>query len=136
MKWNFNGFENWPASHGVLDLIHGFDVFRACESRNLPRDVCEGCVCWREFGSCTQVQVNDFEDDAIMRESHIAQFPGAEPLPVDCLVDRNCCPILFFDFIGRPLPVLDTEANNAVRGAAEPRTLDGLVGDSGSPNPG
>lgn len=119
MKWNFAGFENWPPGSGTLDLLHGFDVFRACESSNLPRDVCEGCVCWREFGTCAQVQVNDFEADARNRKQH-AKFWGGT-LPDGCLVDRNCCPILFFDFIGRPLPVLDAVAD----------TLGGVVGNSG-----
>ena len=116
MKWNFNGFAEWEAASGTLSLLQGFDVFRACETSNLPRSMCDGCVCWREFGTCVQVQVNDFEADAEMRESHAA-FYGVT-LPSGCLIDRNCCPILFFDFIGRPLPVLNTEANatNEIRG--------------------
>ena len=101
MKWNFLGFQNWPPASGVLNLMEGFDVFRACESHNLPRDMCEGCVCWREFGTCVQVQVNDFEADAEMRH----QNAGYDVIP-GCLVDRNCCPILFFDFIKCKLPAL------------------------------
>lgn len=104
MKWNFLGMQNWAAASGVLNLLQGFDVFRAAESSRLPRAVCEGCVCWREFGTCVQVQVNDLERDAIVRKQH-GDFWGG-PLPNGCLVDRNCCPILFFDFIGRPMPVL------------------------------
>ena len=109
MKWNFLGFENWPPASGSLDILQGLDVFRATCSENIPRSMCEGCVCWREFGTCAQVQVNDFENDARMRRQHAA-FRGGT-LPDGCLIDRNCCPILFFDFIGRPLPVLDVEAN-------------------------
>lgn len=102
MKWYFNGFENWTPARGALTMMQGFDVFRASESSALPRDMCKGCVCWREFGTCTQVQVNDYEADAQMRRQH----KGSE-LPTGCMVERNCCPILFFSFIGHPLPILD-----------------------------
>lgn len=103
MKYNFNGFHEWPAMSGQLDLLKSFDVFRASESQNLPRDVCEGCVCWREFGTCVQVHVDDWELDAQQRQAWDGEgYKGIN----DCLVARNCCPILFFDFIGVKLPEL------------------------------
>ena len=108
MKWNFLGFENWPAASGVLDMMQAFDVFRASLSTNLPRSMCEGCVCWRVFGTCCQVQVEDHEEDKAHRESyaHVA-------MPTGCLAFANCCPILFFDFIGQPLPELVSDEANA-----------------------
>jgi len=104
MKYNFLGFHNWPARSGQLDMLQAFDVFRASESSQLPRDVCAGCVCWREHGTCVQVQVDDWEEDALLRSGWDADaYKGI----TDCLVCRNCCPILFFDFIGVKLPELE-----------------------------
>ena len=103
MKWNFLGFHNWPAAHGRLDEAKSATVFRAADSATLPRDMCEGCVCWREASTCRQVQVEDWEADAQTRGGG-----GYETYP-DCIVWRNCCPILFFDHIGVPLPKLDVE---------------------------
>lgn len=100
MKYDFTGFHNWPAASGQLDLLQAFDVFRACETRILPREVCEGCACWRLHGTCTQVQVEDWELDARMRSG--GEYKGY----TDCIVWRNCCPILFFDFIRLSLPEL------------------------------
>lgn len=100
MKWNFLGFQNWPAANGELDLMQGFDVFRASLSSTLPRDTCEACVCWREYGTCNQVQVMDCEDTARSIESY-----GN----LNCAVWKNCCPILFFDFVGVKLPKLMEE---------------------------
>jgi hypothetical protein len=104
MKYNFGGFKNWQPASGELDMLQGFDVFRASESQHIPRDVCEGCVCWRVWGTCVQVQVEDWEADA---ESERGE--GYEGIPKShCLTWRNCCPILFFDFIGKKLPELET----------------------------
>lgn len=104
MHWNFLGFHNWPAAHGVLTLEQSFDVFRASASAQLPRSVCEGCICWRLIGSCRQVQVDDHEEDRTHRETY-----AADKLPSGCLCFINCCPILFFDFIGIALPSLNPE---------------------------
>jgi hypothetical protein len=103
MKWNFTGFHNWEKGSGTLELLKAFDVFRAAETERLPRDVCEGCVCWREFGTCVQVQVEDWEEDAACRKNE----EGYEDFGGHCICTRNCCPILFFDFIGVKLPVLE-----------------------------
>lgn len=97
MTWDFIGFQNCPAVHGELDLMQGFDVFRASLSYTLPRDMCEDCVCWREYDTCKQVQVDDFESTKLSIEWN-----------PDCTVQKNCCPILFFDFIGVKLPELKT----------------------------
>lgn len=103
MKYNFLGFQNWPPMRGELDMLQAFDVFRASESKDLPRDMCEGCVCWREFGTCTQVQVEDWQKDALMRSGgRYEDYPAG-----NCIVSRNCCPVLFFDFIGVKLPELE-----------------------------
>jgi hypothetical protein len=105
MKYNFGGFKNWKPASGELDMLQGFDVFRASESQHIPRDVCEGCVCWRVWGTCVQVQVEDLEEDARIKQDE----EGYEDIPKsECLVFRNCCPILFFDFIGKKLPELVT----------------------------
>lgn len=104
MKWKFNGMGNWPEMEGRLDMLQGFDVFRASDSSKLPRDVCEGCVVWRENGCCAQVQVDDWIEDA--QHKRVGGYEGME---ADCLVSRNCCPILFFDFIGATLPRLEFE---------------------------
>lgn len=104
MKYNFGGFKNWKPASGEIDMLQGFDVFRASESRNIPRDVCEGCVCWRVWGKCVQVQVEDYEADSQMKQNEY----GYEEFKGQCLVYRNCCPILFFDFIGKKLPELET----------------------------
>jgi hypothetical protein len=98
--YNFLGFYNWPPVNGQLTMLQGFDVFRASESSRLPRSMCESCVCWRMAGTCAQVQVEDFEADRQARSNG-----GYEDVS-GCIVDANCCPILFFDFIGRPLPKL------------------------------
>ena len=103
MKYNFLGFKNWAPASGSLDMFQSFDVFRASESAKLPRSICEECICWRDFGTCVQVQVDDWEADQQQREGG-----GYEDMS-DCLVSRNCCPILFFDFIGVKLPVLQGE---------------------------
>lgn len=102
MRYNFLGFYNWPAMSGQLDMFQSFDVFLASDSQLLPRDLCEGCVCWREYSTCRQVQVEDWEDDAVMRGG--GGYKGYK----DCIAWRNCCPILFFDFIGIKLPELIT----------------------------
>lgn len=72
-------------------MLQYFDVFRASESRTLPRETCEGCVCWRELGTCRQVQVMNL---------HFTAVNGSETW-------TNCCPILFFDFIKVVLPKLE-----------------------------
>lgn len=104
MRYNFLGFKNWPAMSGQIDLLKSFDVFLASDTQLLPRDLCEGCVCWREFSTCCQVQVEDWEEDAELRQS--GDYEGFNC----CIVWRNCCPILFFDFIGVKLPELNTVA--------------------------
>jgi hypothetical protein len=102
MKWDFLGFHNWPACSGSLDLLQGFDVFRASLSQTLPREVCESCACWRLSSTCRLVQVDDWESDAADRSGdNYKDFPKSE-----CLSKQNCCPVLFFDFIGRTLPPL------------------------------
>lgn len=82
-------------------MIQYFDVFRASESGGIPRETCEGCVCWRELGTCRQVQVLNLKTSSVH---------GTEAW-------ANCCPVLFFDFIGIKLPELETaqlnEAENA-----------------------
>jgi hypothetical protein len=105
MKYNFGGFKNWAPASGELDMLQGFDVFRASESKHIPRDVCEGCVCWRVWGRCVQVQVEDYELDEIMKSDE--RLEGYD-LKAECRTFKNCCPILFFDFIGKKLPELDT----------------------------
>lgn len=96
MKYNFNGFHNWPAQSGEVPLDKALFVFEASDSEILPRDICEDCVCWRVYDTCLQVQVSDYEED---RESNTVDH---------CF--RNCCPILFFDFIGYKLPVLEVNS--------------------------
>lgn len=100
MHWNFQGFNNWPAASGELSIREGFDVFRASDLECIPRDVCESCVCWREFGTCHMVQVEDWELDRKNKAGC-----GYEGIYF-CTVHRNCCPILFFDFIGVKLTEL------------------------------
>lgn len=103
MKYEFNGFKNWKPRSGDLDLFQSVDVLRASLSSSLPRSMCEGCVCWREHGTCCQVQVEAWDLDAQHRQGWDADgYEGIE----DCLVCHNCCPILFFDFIGVKLPEL------------------------------
>lgn len=109
MNWNFLGMENWPARRGTMDLLQSFDVFRATESAALPRATCEGCIVWRDRGCCAQVQVEDWEEDARCRES---DPEGYKDIGADCLTFRNCCPILFFDYIGIPLPVLKMDLDD------------------------
>ena len=103
MNWNFLGMANWPAVSGTLDLLQSFDVFRAADTATLPRATCESCIVWRESGCCTQVQVEDWEADRQHRA--VENGKGYEGM-TDCLVSRNCCPILFFDFIKLQLPPL------------------------------
>jgi hypothetical protein len=104
MKYSFNGFHNWPKADGEMDMLQSFDVFRASLSQTIPRDVCESCVCWREYGTCVQVQVENWEADA-----QTDRGEGYEGIPKShCLTWCNCCPILFFDFIGIKLPELVT----------------------------
>jgi hypothetical protein len=102
VKWSFNGFREWPAGEGQLGLLEGFDVFAASDVAALGREFCEQCVCWRVFGTCVTVQVEDWEEDALTK-----QGGGYEGVSF-CTVYRNCCPVLFFDFIGVKLPVLET----------------------------
>lgn len=87
MKYDFRGFHNWPARSGELTGQQAADVLRASLTLNLPRETCEGCVCWREHSTCLQVQVEHME------------YKHGEAW-------HNCCPVLFFDFIGIPLPEL------------------------------
>jgi hypothetical protein len=103
MKYNFLGFQNWQPMSGTLDMLQGFEVFRASLSASIPRDMCEHCICWRLFGTCTQVQVEDYEGDALARGN--GGYEGMN----DCVVFKNCCPVLFFDFIGVKLPILKDE---------------------------
>ena len=112
MNWNFLGFHNWPAMNGTLTMLQGFDVFRASESSQLPRDICEQCVCWRVWGTCRQVQVDDYDMDRRMRESYTPE--ELKELRNKCLCERNCCPILFFDFICIKLPVLETDMKGTI----------------------
>ena len=102
MKYVFNGLGNWHAIHGELTLEQGFDVFRASAATAIPRDVCESCVCWREFGTCSLVQVEDFEADRVEKANPLDVYPDA-----DCVAFRNCCPVMFFDFVGIKLPELE-----------------------------
>ena len=88
---------------GDLDMLQSFDVFRASDSALLPRDICEGCVCWRVFSTCRLVQVEDWEADRLTRDG------GGYEGYTECILWRNCCPILFFDFIGVKLPVLKND---------------------------
>lgn len=91
MTWNFIEFEQWASASGCLSLLQAFDVFRASESAQLPRDICNDCICWRVFGTCRQVQVLNLQKTN--------KYSG------ECYT--NCCPILFFDFIGVKLPELE-----------------------------
>lgn len=100
MKYNFLGYREWPPRSGELTDLQSADVFRASQSSLLSRETCEGCVCWREFGTCTQVQVEDLEKDKLIKAGG-----GYENVP-ECVVFRNCCPVLFFDFIGITLSTL------------------------------
>ncbi|MFA6930979.1 MAG: hypothetical protein WCT05_11690 [Lentisphaeria bacterium] len=92
MKWIFDGFYNWQPGHGTLDLWQGMNLEKAtlCGdgewSYFLRENFCKGCVCWRETSTCRSVLVED------VTQQHTW---------------RCCCPVLFFDFIGRKLPVLD-----------------------------
>ncbi len=99
MKWVFYGYKNWGACEGYLDIMQSFDVFRAAVSKNLPRDICEMCPCWVNYSYCTQVMVDDWESTR--------QQTGWDKDKDGCHVWQLCCPILFFDFIGVELPVLE-----------------------------
>ncbi len=91
MKWQFDGFYNWPEGEGTLDLWQGMNVEKATSCGGgsrydfLTENFCKECVCWREAGTCRRVLVEDV----------------TKPFTWHC-----CCPILFFDFIGRKLPEL------------------------------
>ena len=102
MKYRFNGLGNWQPTTGELTMTKGFDVFRASASTAIPRDVCESCVCWREYGTCSLVQVEDFVADRIEKANQLNVYPDA-----DCVAWRNCCPVMFFDFVGIKLPELE-----------------------------
>lgn len=103
MKWDFLGFREWKAGSGVLTIEQGLYVLAASFEQQLPREICEGCVCWREFGTCRLVQVSDYEGDR--RDAEQSDANEIER----CRENNwfNCCPILFFDFIGIPLPELN-----------------------------
>lgn len=91
MKWQFDGFYNWPAGSGEIDMWQMMNVQRATfcgggEKHDfLTENFCRECVCWREAGTCRQVLVQDVTQ---LNSWHC------------------CCPILFFDFIGCKLPGL------------------------------
>lgn len=106
MKYAFTGFNNWPPSCGELTLEQGFDVFRASDVGTLPRDMCESCICWREHGTCHLVQVEDYESDREEKAKIAHLYDGI----TECVCYRNCCPILFFDFLGIKLPKLEKAA--------------------------
>lgn len=109
MDWHFQGFHNWPESGGTLTILQGLYVLRASLTSSLPRETCERCVCWRVYGTCKQVQVDDLEGDALDR----ASSEGYSDIPKsECMSAFNCCPILFFDFIGIALPTLAAELSD------------------------
>lgn len=103
MKYDFTGFNNWPPASGELTLEQGFDVFRAADVETLPRDMCESCICWREHETCALVQVEDYESDREIKAETPRLYDGI----TECVCYRNCCPILFFDFLGVKLPKLE-----------------------------
>lgn len=98
VKWEFDGFYNWPTGEGWIDLVQYMNLQRATmyggENYHLLADnFCRECICWRVAGTCRQVLVQD----VTQRNAW-----------------RCCCPILFYDFIGRKLPEL---------AATEPETV-------------
>lgn len=106
MKYNFTGFQNWKPRSDDLDLFQSANVLRASLSSSLPRSMCEGCVCWRLYATCHKVQVEDWAGDAEMRDGDPEGYKRIES--DSCVSWHNCCPILFFDFIGIKLPELQT----------------------------
>lgn len=101
MNWKFLGFHNWPAASGDIDLVQMCEVKRASLTQLLERETCKECVCWREYSTCCQVQVVDLEETNRL----IMNSPKCDSeLIKSC---TNHCPILFFDFIGVKLPVLE-----------------------------
>jgi len=102
VKWQFDGFYNWPAGEGWIDLVQYMILQRATfygsEKHDfLTENFCRECVCWREAGTCRQVLVQ-----------YLTYRGGG--------AWHCCCPILFFDFIGRKLPELKVTELEPVTG--------------------
>lgn len=101
VKWQFDGFYNWPAGEGWIDLVQYMNLQRATFYGSekydfLTENFCRDCICWREAGTCRRVLVQyiTYRGDAW----------------------HCCCPILFFDFIGIKLPELVVSEQEPVMG--------------------